>query len=383
MTQNNDKPQGNPHAVADGSPPRQGNGLDLDDEDYGGFFTDLENNKPFIKLAFEGFPGSGKTFTMIQLAIGLHRRTGSTKPIAFFDTEKSAKFAKPMFAEAGIKVLLKESRSMADLIRTMDLVRSGAADILMIDSISHVWESFVEGYKAQRKRNRLEMLDWGVIKPMWKRQFSTPLVEDPYHILMAGRAAFEYDSEITEGDNGKEKREIFKSGIKMKAEGETAYEPDMLVLMERNEDVVEKEKRVWRTATVLKDRSNLIDGKTFVNPTFKDFEPAIDFCLADPSRKAKPVTADDASLFMGDDARATFTKRRDIALEELQGDLMAVWPSQTAEEKRLRNEAMFVAYGTRSWTAITQMKPEDIEAGRVRVQEFIKKIQEQQATDAA
>src|SRR6266545_8147780 len=101
------------------------------------FFSTLENTKPYLKIAFEGFAGTGKTFTMAQVAAGLHKRIGSTKPIVIFDTEEAAKFLKPFFREQGIPVLHKRSRSLADLRETMRRCQAGASDILMIDSITH------------------------------------------------------------------------------------------------------------------------------------------------------------------------------------------------------------------------------------------------------
>lgn len=100
----------------------------------------------------------------------------------------------------------------------------------------------------------------GDYKTDLEKQFSGPFVTDPYHIIMTGRAEYEYYYERNE-ETGR--KELHKSGIKMKVEGETAYEPDMLVLMERYEEVLRKEKRVWREATIVKDRSTVLDGKTF------------------------------------------------------------------------------------------------------------------------
>ena len=52
------------------------------------------------------------------------------------------------------------------------------------------------------------------------------------------------------------------------------YEPSLLVLMERHMDVATN--KVRRTASVLKDRACLIDGKEFKNPEFKNFLPHIE-----------------------------------------------------------------------------------------------------------
>src|SRR5689334_21999617 len=102
-----------------------------------GFFTSLDNAQPFFKAAFEGFAGSGKTYRMAQVAIGLHKRIGSKKPIVYFDTEKAGRHLRRLFKEAGIEVLYKESRTLADLATAMKFCREGGSDVLMIDSISH------------------------------------------------------------------------------------------------------------------------------------------------------------------------------------------------------------------------------------------------------
>jgi hypothetical protein len=142
------------------------------------FFTPIGNTKPFFKAAIEGFAGSGKTYTAASIAIGLHKRIGSKKPVVIFDTERASKFLKPLFAEAGIEALVREAKSLADLKRTMDFMRTGVSDILLIDSISHVWEGVLAAYAESKRRTRLEFQDWGIIKPTWKREFSDPFVND-------------------------------------------------------------------------------------------------------------------------------------------------------------------------------------------------------------
>jgi hypothetical protein len=330
------------------------------------FFTDLENSKPFLKVAAEGFAGSGKTYTLALLAVGLHQRIGSTKPIAVFDTEKAAKFLRPLFQRHGIKVLHKESRSMADLAETMRRCREGAADVLFIDSISHVWENFVEAYKAKANRNRLEFSDWAIVKPTWKAQFSDPFVRDPYHTMMTGRAAYEYENEVVNG-----KREIYKSGVKMKVEGETAYEPDVLLLMERFEEVLQEEKKVWRETTVLKDRSTLIDGRTFKNATYEDFAPAIDAILLDAvaSRPMNERSAGD--LFSTEEDKRRAVERKQIALAQVEALLVEAFPGQTADEKRHKVAALRHAYGdSMTWRELETWWSDGIVAGLAKLEDY-------------
>ena len=327
------------------------------------FFTGLDNTKPYFKAALQGFAGSGKTFTAAQLAIGLHKRIGSKLPVVIFDTEKAAKFLKPIFAKAKIPVLLRESRSLADLKETMRRMREdGISDILLIDSISHIWEGFLEAYKGKTRRNMLEFRDWGIVKPTWKAEFSDPFVNDPYHVIMCGRAGYEYTNEIN-AETGK--REIFKSGVKMKVEGETAYEPDMLVYMERFEQVLGKEKKVWREATIIKDRSTILDGKTFTNPSFEDFKPAIEAMLKNPvERDENVITEGDVKmLFKTEEEKSDWRRERDKAREELDGLLNRIAPSSGGKDRQLKLDLLDKAFGTTSDTAISEMKPDEIRAG--------------------
>lgn len=258
-------------------------------------FKKLENNRPFAKIAFEGFAGDGKSFTATQVAIGIHKLIQSTKPIAIFDTEKAFKALKPQFDTHGIEAVVNdENRSLEALNQAIKWCEDGGSDILIIDSITHVYESFLQAYMKSKNRVRLQFDDWGILKPMWKDKFSTPFVQANVHIIFTGRAGYEYSDEKNE-ETGK--REIFKSGIKMKAENETAFEPDILVLMEKQMDVLTEKKSIHREATILKDRTSLIDGKTFKNPSFADFYPAIaqllDGTIKAYSGKDIPDTFDD------------------------------------------------------------------------------------------
>lgn len=337
------------------------------------FFAPIGNTKPFFKAAFEGFAGTGKTYTAATVAVGLHKRIQSTKPIVIFDTERASKFLKPLFAANNIDVLVREAKSLADLKRTMDFMRSGVSDILLIDSISHVWEDTLNSYQdrkyEQKRTRRLEMLDWGIIKPAWKKEFSDRFVSDEYHAIFTGRAGFEYGDEKNE-DTGK--REIFKTGIKMKVEGETAYEPDMLVLLERFEEVLSNKKEVWREATIIKDRSTLLDGKTFRNPTYEDFAPAIEALLDNPVPRDAFMDPEGntAALFESEENVGKWKREKDKAMEEIEGLLARIAPGATGKDKTLKLELLDEVFGTTSMTGIGEMKIDDLRAGYRKLMEI-------------
>ena len=124
---------------------------------FSNFFMEVANTKPYFKAAFEGFAGSGKTYTSALVAIGLHQKIKSKKPVVMFDSEKASKFLKRVFNEAGIELLVKESRTLADLKESMRILREEQlSDILIIDSISHVWEDTVQSYKRKVNRSHLQ-----------------------------------------------------------------------------------------------------------------------------------------------------------------------------------------------------------------------------------
>jgi len=330
------------------------------------FFTPVSNTKPYFKAAFEGFAGSGKTYTAALVAAGLHKRIKSKNPVVIFDTEKAAKFLKTLFAKAKIEVLVRESRSLADLKETMKRMSEGVGDVLIIDSISHIWENFLEAYKKRVNRTQLQFQDWGIIKPTWKTEFSDPFVNDPYHIIMCGRAGYEYENEINPDTK---KREIYKSGIKMKVEGETAYEPDILVLMEQFEEVIGNDKKIWNEATIIKDRSTILHGKTFRMPTYETFAPAIEIMMENPISKETVIVPEQSAavLFKTEEEKTEWKKERDRWLEEIDGLMNRIAPASVGKDRQLKLELFDKVFGTTSETFMRELSPGLLKEGFKRL----------------
>lgn len=296
----------------------------------------LENTMPFAKIAILGFAGDGKTYTASQIAIGIHKLIGSKKPIAVFDTEKALRSLKDVFKEANIDVLIDdENKSLAALSSVIEECEKGAADILIIDSITHVYEEFLTAYKNSKYKNKhmLEFQDWGIIKPRWKEGFSNRFVKSHLHIIFTGRAGFEYENEVNE-ETGK--REIFKSGVKMKAENETAFEPDLLIDMQKVK--VEKginNRTLKRIATIIKDRTTVIDGMEFENPTFEDFKPCIIKLLDGKIVNENPVLIADRFDELNDKTALTKFKK-EAAISNIEGVFNIMKLGTSAEHKSLK-----------------------------------------------
>lgn len=323
-------------------------------------FTKSKNTQAYAKVGLLGFAGSGKTYTATRIAIGLvelMRRVGldhGARPAFFLDTETGADWVAPWFAEAGIELHTAKTRSFVDLLAAVDQAETDAS-VLIVDSITHVWREFCASYLRAKKRTRIEMHDWISLKQDWG-QFTDRYVNSAAHIVMCGRAGYEYD--FFEDEDGK--RQLEKTDIKMKAESETGYEPSLLLLMERKMDM--ENRKVYRIASVLKDRSTKLDGKQFTNPTFKHFLPHISRLNLCGERFGVDTTRNSDEMFdgNGDSDWRRETRERDIALDEIAELLGKHYPGQTAEAKKMRADLVEELASTRSWERVKAMRPAQV-----------------------
>lgn len=332
-------------------------------------FKKAENRQAFLKAGLMGLAGSGKTYTATEISIGLieHMRSRgltelAAKPIAFMDTETGSDWSLPKFQAAGIEMVVNRSRSLWDL-RNAIVEAEQECSILIIDSITHFWRVFCEEYAERRGRKRgLEFSDWAFLKKEWA-VFTDLYVNSQLHIIMCGRQGYEYD--FMEKDDGK--KELIKTGVKMKAEGETGFEPSILIAMEQEHRMVNGElKEVYRVAKVLKDRSTFLDGQVIRNPTFKDFLPHIE-CLNLGSKQGAIDKGDNAPLFSDDGSEGRWQREKrekEAVLEEI-GEVVKKHHAGSSESsKKERGDIMEKHFGTRAWTRIEGLPLAQLKTGR-------------------
>ncbi len=319
-------------------------------------FKPATNTPAYLKAGIMGFAGDGKTYTASEIAIGLvelmrfRKLPEGDHPVMFLDTETGSDWVKPRFDQANIQLYTAKTRAFTDLLVAVKEAEDSKS-VLMIDSISHFWRNITEEYASRKNRRYgLEFQDWAWLKKEWGR-FTDAFVNSHCHIIMCGRAGYEYD--FFESDSGK--KQLEKTGVKMKAETETGYEPSILILMEKHQDVLDdKEKRVWRTATILKDRSTKIDGKTFTNPTFNDFRPHIEFLNLGGEHLGVDLDRTSAELF-SDDGEPRWQKEKrmkEIALDEIVELINKHHGGQTKEAKAIKGDLLEEVFASRSWERI-------------------------------
>lgn len=331
-------------------------------------FKRAEITSAYLKMGLMGFAGSGKTYTGSAVAIGLVSLMRDLKidradqPIYFLDTETGSDWVAPMIGAAGIGLLTAKTRAFKDLLEAGKEAEKNAS-VMMIDSITHFWVELCETYRRKKQQDknlnsyRLQFQDWAYLKSQWSR-FTDWFINSPVHVIMCGRAGYEYD--YFEDDDGK--KQLEKTGIKMKAESEMGFEPSLLVLMERFMDM--ESKRAYRDATILKDRSTAVDGKTFRNPTFKDFMPHIAHLNLGGQQLGVDTSRTSESLVPGNDPRDTSAVRRRIVLDEIQTLFTLHLPGQTQADKKHKIELLRKHFNNKTWTEIEELMPVfDLKAG--------------------
>lgn len=325
-------------------------------------FQKAERRAAFLKMGIMGFAGSGKTYTSSLIAIGLHKAAVKKqmpyagRPVFFVDTEGGSDYIVDMFEDAGIELQVLRTRAFADLQKAM-VEAEQSASVLIIDSITHFWTEWQEAYKQAKKRHRgLEFSDWAEVKQAWRRTFTEPYLNSDLHVIMCGRASWEYDHYTD--DRGK--KQIEKSGVKMSAEKEMGFEPSLLVYMEHDQDPDTHE--VSRVAYVMKDRFRSLDGKRIRNPDFKSFCPYIEKLHwgqaqggVDTSRNSEGLVAPDQF-----DRRRT---DREIVLDEIKALKTKHFGSAQADKKAWI-ELIHDTWGTNSETEIEKrISLEELQSG--------------------
>lgn len=216
-----------------------------------------------LKMGLYGPPGSGKTFTSLILAEGLAKL--SKKRVAYIDTERGTDFycqavpSRAVHPEAFDFDALY-TRSLTDVLNAVRGLKVEEHAVIVLDSVTHLWEAAIAAYGGKATSiGTIPMHAWGKIKKPYKDLMAF-LISSPLHVIICGRQKTIYETD-------EETEEIKAAGVTMRAEGETPYEPHILIRMEsiRPKKTSELGQIV---AYAEKDRTGVLSGRSFVNPTF-------------------------------------------------------------------------------------------------------------------
>lgn len=243
------------------------------------FASEITATDNFVKASFGGFAGSGKTLTACKFIVGAYRQLNLQAPLLMIDNERGSKFLVDFFRNTGIKTLLKETNNLADIQSAFNFLSSGEIGFLFIDSMTKIWYEYVRQYKEKNKKDSMTVKDWGNVIPAWQENFLNKFFEAKGHCVFTGRGGFSYSFQESDekAEDGSTLKESIADGVKMKLGGDAPFEPDLNVWMSAQQKLIGKTPHLWIEAFILKDRSRSINGQTFKNPEYSNFQPFIDY----------------------------------------------------------------------------------------------------------
>lgn len=351
-------------------------------ESSGGAFQEAKVTVSRIKAGLFGKQGTGKTTTALLIGIALSKTFHGSAPIFMHDTEAGSDFLVEIAEMEGVKLIVRKSRSFRDMTSGLQQAAREGACVYIEDSITTDWNELMESFKRDKKISKIELYHWGQIKPRWNDEWVVPMLNAPLHVLTCGREGDQWEDMAQEDGSSK----AAKVGVKMKAEGEFGYEPFLLLWMESEQKLIGRRRggQFVHRGTVLKDKSRRIQGLTFEWPdinnykkgdwkkVFEKVKPHVDFFKIAERQEQQhaALSPDGRDVIFTDNGNSDYFKRKQeitIALEEIEGTLVAIWPGQDAKSKKFKGMAVYTLFGTRSWEKVTTLPIDELNAGLVRL----------------
>ena len=145
-----------------------------------------------MKLALAGASGSGKTYSSLLLAYGM---TNNWNKIAIIDAENGSA---DLYAHLGNYnvLVLKSPYTPENYIRAIEICEQAGMEVIIIDSISHLWEYLLEIHSQMQGNS---FTNWGKITPR-QTAFVQKILTSNCHIISTMRTKQDY---VLNEKNGK------------------------------------------------------------------------------------------------------------------------------------------------------------------------------------
>lgn len=143
-----------------------------------------------LLIQLSGVSGSGKTYSALQLAYGLAGNDAGK--VVMIDTEnrRGSLYADSLPGKSKFRIIdFYAPFSPARYIQAIEAACNAGAEVIVIDSVTHEWES--EG-GCEWMANQTRFPDWKRAKAEHKR-FMTYMLQSPAHIIACTRAREKVD----------------------------------------------------------------------------------------------------------------------------------------------------------------------------------------------
>ena len=210
-----------------------------------------------LRAAVFGPSGAGKTFSSLRMATGLGG------PIAVIDTERGS--ASKYSDRFSFDVLELEDQTVQGYVDAIRLAADGGYAVLVIDSLSHGWQTLLEEVEklAKAKYRGNTWSAWSEGTPL-QRKLVQAILTFPGHVIATMRSKTEW---TTVDNNGRKTPQ--RVGLAPEQGKGVEYEFDLLV-----------EISTEHVANVIKDRTGKFQDKLIDKPG-EDFGKQLAAWLAD------------------------------------------------------------------------------------------------------
>jgi len=143
-----------------------------------------------LLIQLSGVSGSGKTYSALQVAYGLAGNDGDKVVLIDTENRRGSLYADCLPSGSRFKIINFYSPfSPERYIEAIDAAIANGAEVIVIDSVSHEWES--EG-GCEWIANQTRFPDWKTAKAKHKR-FMTHMLQSSAHVIACTRAREKVD----------------------------------------------------------------------------------------------------------------------------------------------------------------------------------------------
>jgi len=341
-----------------------------------------------IKIGWFGPQGSGKTTSAALLALALSKEIYGGAPVYVTDTEPGWQFLRRFFLIEGVELIQRTDPTFKAMTANLREAEKLGACVWNVDTLTIIWNELMQSFKKQNS-GQIPINKWGDIREMWNRDYVAMFLNTPMCCQALGRLG-----NITEEilDEKSDQTKLIKTGTRFKAGGseDFGYEPHLLleVSTERKAKVkqgskLEGEGRMIHRVDVLKDRTWELNGKVIrwgdkakyekggyrqvwesIKPHWEAAQLTAHATIETNSSSQSLITPDGRSAYYQHGRRVT------VALQEIEGSMVALWPGQDAKSKQMKMAAVETLFHTRAWALVEDMPIEQLESAIAVLQRF-------------
>lgn len=271
-----------------------------------------------LRAALCGPSGSGKTFTALTLATGLK---GSGRIVLIDSEEASASLYADQF---DFDTLQLPDHDINTYLQAIDAAEEAGADVIVIDSASHAWESILEKNDQATKRSKTgnSFQTWGDVGTPLYKSFLNRVLRAKCHVICTMRSKTDYVMEEYTDSNGKTRSKPVKVGLAPIFRQGGEYEFDVIANVDLNHNL-----------SVEKTRINFLDGKVIHRPDHKLGLTIRDWLSSGATPTAKPKAEPTIDNILSAFARVGASQ---AMIEDMLGHRMAeITESETEELRRV------------------------------------------------